>query len=105
MPDEKHTYRITLSSLDWESPLEGIRQKFIIEGRKKLKLVEYLPTMPLHWCERGHLGYILEGRLEVEFESGVHVFCPGDGIVIPDGPGHRHRAKPLSDVVRVIFVE
>lgn len=105
MSNEKVPYRVPLSSLDWESPLEGIHQKIITEGRKKLKLVEYYPTMPLHWCERGHLGYVLEGRLEIEFVSSTLVFSQGDCIVIPDGSEHRHRAKPLSDVVRVVFVE
>ncbi len=55
--------------------------------------------------EKGHFGYILEGHLEIEFDGGTHVFKEGDGVFIPDGAVHKHRAKVLSEVVRVIFVE
>jgi quercetin dioxygenase-like cupin family protein len=98
-------YRIEFSSLDWESPMEGVRQKLITDGAKKLRLVEYFPTMQPHWCEKGHFGYILEGRFEIEFESGTYVYNQGDGVFIHNGEVHRHRARVLSDVVRVIFVE
>ena len=85
--------------------MEGVRQKVITDGNKKLRLVEFLPTLPLHWCEKGHCGCILEGQLEVEFESGTHVFEPGDGVFIPDGHAHKHRARVLSPLVRMISVE
>jgi quercetin dioxygenase-like cupin family protein len=68
-------------------------------------VVEYFPDMPPHWCEKGHVGYILEGEFEIEFDNTTHVFRQGDGLFIPDGAEHRHRARVLSDVVRAIFVE
>jgi quercetin dioxygenase-like cupin family protein len=98
-------YRIRFSALEWDRPMEGVRQKAITEGNQKIRLVEYSPTLPLHWCEKGHCGYILEGRLEVEFKSGAHIFEPGDGVFIPDGSAHRHRARVLSPLARAIFVE
>jgi ethanolamine utilization protein EutQ (cupin superfamily) len=49
------------------------------------KLVEYSEDMPEHWCERRHIGYALEGRMEVRFGDGVPVYTPGDGVFIPDG--------------------
>ena len=99
------SYQIDFSSLEWESPMEGIRHKVFTDGHKKLRLVEYFPTMPLHWCQKGHFGYILEGNLQIEFDAVTRVFRQGDGVFIPDGATHRHRAKVLSDVVRAIFVE
>jgi quercetin dioxygenase-like cupin family protein len=53
----------------------------------------------------GHFGYILEGRFEIEFDSGTEIFEAGDGVFIPDGKEHRHRAKALGDIVRALFVE
>jgi len=70
-----------------------------------LRLVEYTPDLAPHWCERGHTGYLLEGRLEITFDNGVHVFEPGDGIFIPAGAEHRHMGRALTDTVRVVFVE
>lgn len=98
-------YRIRFSDIEWDRPMEGVRQKVITEGDKKLRLVEYSPTLPLHWCEKGHCGYILEGQLEVEFASGTHLFEAGDGVFIPEGNAHRHQTRVLSPLVRAIFVE
>jgi hypothetical protein len=98
-------YRVDFSSLAWQTPIEGVRQKVVTGGGKTVRLVEYGPDMPLHWCEKGHFGCILEGRLEIEFPDGVRVFEAGDGVFIPDGHAHRHRGRVLSDVVRAIFVE
>jgi quercetin dioxygenase-like cupin family protein len=98
-------YRIDFSRLDWQSPIVGVREKAITEGSKRLRLVEYSPTMAPHWCEKGHIGYVLQGRFEIAFESGTDVFEQGDGVLIPAGAAHKHRARALSDVVRVIFVE
>ena len=100
-----NAYRIDFSSLAWESPIEGVRQKAFTDGVKKLRLVEYTPAMPPHWCEKGHFGCILEGRFEIEFPDGTHVFEQGDGVFIPDGAEHKHRGRVLSEVVRVVFVE
>lgn len=98
-------YKIDFASVEWESPIGGVRQKAISDGGRIVRLVEYSPSTPLHWCEKGHCGYVLEGRLEIEFPDESHVFEAGDGIFIPNGHAHRHRGRVLSDIVRVIFVE
>jgi mannose-6-phosphate isomerase-like protein (cupin superfamily) len=98
-------YKIDFSSVDWESPSEGVRQKATTDGDKIVRLVEYSPNMPLHWCEKGHFGYILEGRFEIDFADSSVVLEQGDGVFIPNGHAHRHRGRALSDVVRVFLVE
>jgi uncharacterized cupin superfamily protein len=70
-----------------------------------LRLVEYAYEMEPHWCDRGHLGYLIEGRFEIEFANGLWVFQAGDGVTIPNGHENRHRARVLTDVVRAVFVE
>ena len=82
-----------------------MRFKARLDGGRRLRLVEYTPAMAAHWCEQGHTGYVLEGRLEVEFPAETVLFEPGDGVVIPAGPEHRHTGRALTDVVRVVFVE
>ena len=98
-------YRVDFAELEWQSPREGVRQKAIIDQGRKLRLVEYSTSMPPHWCEKGHFGCILEGRFEIEFDDGTRIFEAGDGVFIPDGAAHRHRAVALSETVRAIFVE
>jgi len=85
--------------------MDGVRHKvFPFQGRR-LRLVEYSSEFEPHWCERGHVGQILEGRFQIEFNDGTEVFKAGDGVAIPDGPEHRHRATVLSGIVRALFVE
>ena len=98
-------YWIDFKSLPWEPVMDGVRQKVVAHSGKKVRLVEYSRAMPPHWCAKGHYGYILKGRFEIEFADRTHIFEEGVGVFIPDGEEHRHRARALSDIVRVIFVE
>jgi quercetin dioxygenase-like cupin family protein len=61
--------------------------------------------MEPHWCEKGHIGYVLQGQFEIRYDREINVYNQGDGVFIPAGKEHRHMGKVLSDVVRVIFVE
>ena len=101
MPD----YRIDFASLPWEMVMDGVRQKIVAHSGKKVRLVEYSKAMPPHWCSKGHYGYILKGRFEIEFADKTCILEEGDGVFIPDGEEHRHRARVLSDIVRVVFME
>jgi quercetin dioxygenase-like cupin family protein len=98
-------YRIDFESLPWEPIMDGVRQKLVADSGKKVRLVEYSKAMPPHWCAKGHYGYILEGRFEIEFWDRTCIFKAGDGVFIPDGEEHRHTARVLSDLVRAIFME
>jgi len=98
-------YRCDFETIPWTIPMDGVRHKvFSFQGRR-LRLVEYSSEFEPHWCERAHVGQILEGRFQIEFNDSTEIFDAGDGIAIPDGPEHRHRATVLSGVVRAMFVE
>ena len=98
-------YKIDFESVPWETPLKGLRARKRIQDSKQLRLVEYTKDMEPHWCEKGHIGYVLDGQFEIRFEREVIVFNQGDGIFIPSGKEHKHMGRVLSDVVKVIFVE
>jgi len=98
-------YLVDLKRIPWESPMKGLRHKALRNGSRLLRLVEYSRDLEPHWCEKGHIGYVLEGRMEITFARGAFVFNAGDGIFIPAGSEHRHMARVLSDTVRVVFVE
>ena len=98
-------YKIGLESKDWESPIPGVRQKTALQEPKRVQLVEYSREMEPHWCEAGHYGYVLDGVLEIEFDDETDVFESGDAVLIPHGAEHRHRARVLTDTVRIVFVE
>jgi quercetin dioxygenase-like cupin family protein len=98
-------YKVDLESIPWETPIRGLRFKAQREGGRQLRLVEYTPDMEPHWCQKGHIGYVLDGRFEIRFGEETVVFKAGDGVFIPPGSEHSHMGKALTDVVRVVFVE
>ena len=98
-------YKVDFSNLEWESPLEGVKHKYIDQDHLRLRLVEYSKAMQPHWCEKGHYGYLIDGQMEIEYEGATIIYNQGDGIFIPDGSEHRHRGKALSETVLIFFIE
>jgi len=98
-------YKVNFQSIAWESPMKGLRFKAVKMKDKQLRLVEYTQQMEHHWCEKGHIGYVLEGKFEIEYPDQTYIYNPGDGIIIPNGSEHKHMGKPLTEIVKVIFVE
>jgi arsenate reductase len=98
--------RIAFDSLPWEVSASGVRSKTQAIGSQQLRLLEFTRELRHpHWCETGHIGYVLEGELEIEFEGGVITCRAGDGISIPRGLPDRHRPRAISEFVRLVFVE
>ena len=98
-------YKAAFDKLEWTSPVQGVRHKCFDQNNVRLRLVEYSQDMPLHWCHKGHYGYLLEGELAIEYEKARVIYKAGDGIFIPDGPEHKHQGKALTDRAVAFFVE
>jgi len=98
--------KINFETMQWESPAVGVRFKAYEQGSKKLRLVEFTKEfVEPDWCRKGHIGYILEGQLEIDFDGKAIPFGPGDGIFIPAGNKHKHKGRVLTDKVKAILVE
>jgi quercetin dioxygenase-like cupin family protein len=98
-------YKAELDRLKWESPIKGVRHKYFDQEGIRIRLVEYSKEMSPHWCEKGHYGYLIEGQMEIEYENASIIYKAGDGIHIPEGREHRHRARTLTEKALVFFVE
>jgi quercetin dioxygenase-like cupin family protein len=99
-------YKIDFELMEWETPAEGVRFKAYEQGGKKLRLAEFgKEFVEPDWCRKGHIGYILEGQMEIDFDGKVIAFGRGDGVFIPAGKEHKHKGKVLTDKVKVILVE
>jgi hypothetical protein len=99
-------YKIDFESIPWESPAAGVRFKAFEQGGKKLRLAEFgREFVEPNWCTKGHIGYVLEGQMEIDLDGKTVVFGPGDGIFITAGEAHKHKAKILTDLVKVVLVE
>ena len=98
-------YKIDFNELKQGAPFPGIEHKFKDQENIRVRMVEYHRDMEPHWCEKGHYGIMLEGTWDIEFPSGTVRFEKGDGLYLPPGPEHRHKATVISDKVKVFFVE
>ena len=99
-------YRVDFEPIPWETPTAGVRSKAYKQGGKQLRSVEFgKEFVELDWCTKGHIGYILEGQMEIDFDGKIIVFGPGDGVFIPLGEEHKHKGRILTDKVKVILVE
>jgi quercetin dioxygenase-like cupin family protein len=94
--DSMIQYKTEFDKIPWQTPMIGMRHKFIDQNGIRLRLVEYSKDMPAHWCEKGHFGYLIEGKMEIEFENLKEIYKAGDGIFLPNGPGHKHTGKVSS---------
>ena len=99
-------YKVDFESIQWESPADGVRFKAYEQGGKKLRLVEFTKEfIEPDWCTKDHIGYILQGQMEIDFDGKVILFGPGDGVFIPAGQKHKHKGRVLKDAVKAILVE
>lgn len=63
-------------------------------GDVRVRLVEYSPGyLADHWCDRGHVIYVLEGELHSELRDGRRfVLAPGMGYQVSDHGDAAHRS-------------
>ena len=99
-------YRIDFESMEWQVPADGVRFKAFEQEGRKLRMVEFAKEfVEPDWCCKGHIGYILEGQMEIDFDGKAILFGPGDGVFIPQGAEHKHKCRALTDTVTAILVE
>ena len=99
-------YKLKFEELEWLEPDTGIRTKSFESSGKQIRLIELTNEfLHSHWCEVGHIGYVLEGELEIEFESKLQSYIAGDVIFIPEGAEHKHRPSCKCGLVSFISTE
>jgi ethanolamine utilization protein EutQ (cupin superfamily) len=99
-------YKINFESIPWEMPADGVRFKAYKQNGKQVRLVEFTDRfVETDWCRKGHIVYILEGQLNVNFNGNDVVFNTGDGLFITAGEKDKHMGRALTKVVRMLFVE
>lgn len=69
-------------------------------GELRVRSVEYSPGyLADHWCERGHVLYVLEGELISELKDGRRFrLTPGMSYQVSDGGDSPHRSSTKTGV-------
>ncbi len=98
--------RVDFEGLEWQAFAPGGRHKLAERAGKRIRLAEFSDAfLESDWCERGHVGYVLEGKLEIAFEGRTERFGRGDGFVIRGNGAEKHKARSLGPVARLLLVE
>jgi hypothetical protein len=59
-----------------------------------MRLVEFTSAfVEPHWCEKGHIGVVLRGELEIDFDGHIVRYGKGSGIFIPRDASTKHKAR------------
>lgn len=99
-------YKVDFRSLSWESPMEGVRFKACEYDGRRLRFVEFTKEfVEPDWRTKGHIGFVLDGEMEIDFDGEIIHFGPGDGLFIPVGEDNKHMAKILTNAVKLILME
>lgn len=97
-----------LNTVPWESPIDGIRfKRFIPKSHNhQIRLVEFSKGfVEPEWCEKAHLGFVLQGEFQIAFDSETVSYKQGDVISIMEGKEHRHKIIVQSNTVELILFE
>lgn len=83
---------IHFNNLNWERPSEGVEQKIYSDGNRRLRLLRFYDSfIEKDWCVAGHIGYVLEGEMKIDFNGTIKNFKKGDGLWINEGDSSKHK--------------
>jgi hypothetical protein len=84
----------------------GARFKVFGDGQKQMRLLEFTSEfVEPHWCEKGHVGFVLRDELEIDFDGQIVRYGQGSGIFIPMGASTKHKARSVTPSVQLFLVE
>ena len=99
-------FKVSFDAMEWQQIRPDVRQKTYCEGSRQVRLVEFDTSEGAeHWCEIGHIGYVLKGGLSISFDGQVIAFKSGDGLFIPAGAASKHKAVEISPGTQLLMVE
>jgi quercetin dioxygenase-like cupin family protein len=100
-------YRVEFDKTPWVAGLAaGARYKVFKQGGRQIRMVEFSRGyVEPDWCRKGHIGYVHEGHMEIDFNGTLVAYKAGDGLFIPPGEKNKHRLHVLSDKVVIMMVE
>lgn len=77
--------------------------KTLEQGNIRVRLVRYTPGYQAnHWCDRGHVLFVLSGELVTELQDGSrHVLGPGTSYQVASGAAP-HRSR--TDTGATLFI-
>ncbi|HMO13474.1 MAG TPA: hypothetical protein PKD64_02340 [Pirellulaceae bacterium] len=81
---------IKFDNIEWRQLNEFAEEKRVTLGETSMRLLRLAPGFEeVDWCTRGHVGYVIEGVLLIQFDQHTETYTSGDGLHIDYGVPHR----------------
>ena len=98
--------KIDFDALPWQQAAVGARFKSFSQGGRRVRIVEFTSDfVEPDWCEKGHVGIVLRGELEIDFRGRRLRYAEGSGIFIAAGAVAAHKARSITPCVQLFLVE
>ncbi|MGB0880465.1 MAG: hypothetical protein ACPGTO_07855 [Polaribacter sp.] len=84
--------RIDFNSIEWERPSIGVEQKQFLNGNQRIRLLRFYDDfVEEDWCAMGHIGYVNDGEMTINFNGSFVQYKKGDGLWIENGENYKHK--------------
>lgn len=98
--------RIDFDKLRWRHEVPGASEKRYGRNGRALRLVRYRDAFnEPHWCQKGHVGMVLSGRIVIDFGEERVEYKAGDALFIDAGVHNRHKVMiaPGEEATVLLF--
>ena len=86
------TAPIEFENLEWVEGGIGARYKECIQKDQKIRLIEFsYGFIEEDWCTKGHIGFVVDGSMKIDFSGNVVSYNKGDGLWIASGEADKHK--------------
>lgn len=102
-----NTKQIDFKTLEWEKPGIGVEQKQFLNGNQRIRLLRFYDDfIEDNWCVKGHIGYVIDGEMTINFSGNLVQFKKGDGVWIETDKDSKHKVLiPKGKFVELILFE
>ena len=85
---------VNFENMKWQNPAPGICYKEYIKDNQRIRLVEFSEQFnEVDWCTKGHVGYVIGGKISIDFNGEILTFRKGDGLFISEGEENKHKGS------------
>jgi hypothetical protein len=98
--------RVDFGKLAWRKKAAGAPEKRYTKNGRVLRLVRYTDQFTeVDWCEKGHVGMVLSGRIVLDFGNEKVEYKAGDALFINSGDRDKHKAEiaPGEEATVLLF--
>ena len=98
--------RIDFGKLTWRKKSLGAPEKRYTRNGQVLRLVRYTDEFnEVDWCNKGHVGMVLSGRMVIDFGNEKVEYKAGDALFITAGDRDKHKAEiaPGEEATVLLF--